>query len=95
MALSEVVAKVLGFLRAGCPEGVLGPDQVPLFALMRRRLSDDEVLAVARELAASGELPVDGTNIRVAIDRLTDEMPSRGRASGRPIWRSRTARSGL
>jgi hypothetical protein len=40
---------------------------VPLFALMRRRLTDDEVLAVARELAASGDAPVDGTSVGVAI----------------------------
>jgi hypothetical protein len=36
VALSDVLAKVLGFLRAGYPEGVPGPDQVPLFALLRR-----------------------------------------------------------
>jgi hypothetical protein len=76
VALSDVLMKVLGFLRAGYPQGVPASDQVPLLALLRRRLSDDEVLALASELAASGELPVDATNIRVAITQITAEMPS-------------------
>jgi hypothetical protein len=46
VALSDVLAQVLGFLRAGYPEGVPGPDQVPLFALLRRPLSDDEVAGI-------------------------------------------------
>jgi hypothetical protein len=39
-------------------------------------LSDDEVVALAEELAATGALPVDRTDIRVAITKLTGEMPS-------------------
>jgi hypothetical protein len=73
---SDVLAKVLGFLRAGYPEDTPGPERVPLFALMRRRLSDDEVLSLARELAASSERPIDGTSIGTAIAKLTNEMPS-------------------
>jgi hypothetical protein len=76
MALSDSLARVLGFLRVGYPDGVPYADQVPLLALLRRRLSDDEVVALAEELAATGPLPVDGTDIRVAITKLTNEMPS-------------------
>jgi hypothetical protein len=76
MALSDGLARVLGFLRVGYPDGVPYADQVPLLALLRRRLSDDEVVALAEELAATGALPVDGTDIRVAITKLTNEMPS-------------------
>ena len=76
MALSDLVARIVGFLRAGYPEGVPATDYVPLLALLRRRLSDDEVLDVATELASSGELPVDATDIRVAITKLTDGVPS-------------------
>ena len=76
MALSDSLARVLGFLRVGYPDGVPYADQVPLLALLRRRLSDDEVVALAEELAATGALPVDGTDIRVAITKLTNEMPS-------------------
>jgi hypothetical protein len=76
MAHSGVFAKILEFLRAGYPESMPGPDRVPMFALMRRRLTDDEVHALARELTARGERPIDGTRIGTAITKLTDEMPS-------------------
>jgi hypothetical protein len=39
-------------------------------------LSDDEVAAVARELAARGEMNLDAADIGVAITRITDELPS-------------------
>jgi hypothetical protein len=76
MALSDVLNRVLGFLRAGYPDGVPRGDYVPLVALLRRRLTDDEVIALATELIAAGEIPVDGLDVRVAITKLTDEMPS-------------------
>lgn len=47
-------------------------------SVIRARLSDDEVIAVATELMADGGTPVDGTDVRVAITKLTDEMPSPG-----------------
>ena len=74
--MAEVVAKIVGFLRAGYPHGVPARDYVPLLALLRRRLSDEEVVAVASKLGAEGDLPVEATDIRVAITKITDEMPS-------------------
>jgi hypothetical protein len=76
MALSNVLMRVVGFLRAGYPEGVPAHDYIPLLALLRRRLSDDEVIAVATELTSGSTAPIDGTDVRVAITKLTDEMPS-------------------
>jgi len=58
----DLVARMLAFVRAGFP--------------LRRRLSDDETVAVAFELARHGAKPIDETDIRVAINELTDEMPS-------------------
>ena len=75
-ALSDVLAKIVGFLRAGYPEGVPAGDYIPLVALLRRRLTDDEVIAVATELISTGGAAVQGTDIRVAITKLTDELPS-------------------
>jgi hypothetical protein len=49
---------------------------MPLLALLRRRLSDDEVAAVATELAARGQLNIDVADIGAAITRITDEPPS-------------------
>ena len=76
MRPSYFLAKILGFLRAGYPEDTPGADRVPLFSLMQRRLSDDEVLLLATELRASSERPIDGTRIGTAIMKLTDQMPS-------------------
>jgi hypothetical protein len=76
MALSDLVARIVGFLKAGYPDGVPAGDYIPLVALLRRRLSEDEVVAVASELMSVGTLPVEGTDVRVAITKLTDEMPS-------------------
>jgi hypothetical protein len=76
MALSDVMTKILGFLRAGYPDGIPEGDREPLLALLRRRLTDDEVVTLASELVGTGELPIDATDIRVAITHLTAEMPS-------------------
>jgi hypothetical protein len=76
MALSDVLMRVVGFLRAGYPEGVPTRDYIPLLALLRRRLSDDDVITVAAEVIAGRHIPPDGTDVRVAITKLTDEMPS-------------------
>jgi hypothetical protein len=76
MALSDVLMRVVGFLRAGYPEGVPPRDFIPLLALLRRRLSDDDVITVATEVISGRNIPVDGTDVRVAITKLTDEMPS-------------------
>jgi hypothetical protein len=77
MALSDVLMRVVGFLRAGYPEGVPAHDYVPLLALLRRRLSDEEVIAVATELTSGGKIvPVGGADVGVAITKLTDEVPS-------------------
>ena len=76
MALSGLLTRIVAFLRAGYPEGVPTNDYIPLLALLRRRLSDDEVIAVATELVSTGQTPVKGTDVRVAITKLTDDMPS-------------------
>ena len=76
MSLSDVVARMVAFVRAGYPHGVPETDYIPLLALLRRRLSDDEVTAVATQLAARGEMNIDSADIGVAITRITDEIPS-------------------
>ena len=76
MALSDMLMRVVGFLRAGYPEGIPAHDYIPLIALLRRRLSDDDVIAVAEEMISGGDIPIDETDVRVAITKLTDEMPS-------------------
>jgi Protein of unknown function (DUF3349) len=58
MPLTDVLTRIVAFLRAGYPEGVPARDYIPLLALLRRRLTDDEVVAVAAELMSGGDTPV-------------------------------------
>jgi len=67
---------IVGWLREGYPQGVPPQDYVPLLALLRRRLTDDEVAAVVRELVATGEVPVDSVDIGTSITKVTDALPS-------------------
>ena len=76
MSASDVIAKIVGFLRAGYPQGVPATDYVPLLALLRRRLSDDEVVQIVTELVGHDDLAADATDIRVMITKITDQTPS-------------------
>jgi hypothetical protein len=51
MALPPVLNSIVGWLRAGYPSGVPESDYIPLLALLARRLTGEEVAAVAAELA--------------------------------------------
>lgn len=72
--MNAFLAKIVAWLNAGYPEGVPGPDRVPLLALLKRRFSDDEVKAVAQDLIDRGEF--DHIDIGVLITQITDELPS-------------------
>jgi hypothetical protein len=72
--VTKFLAKIVNWITSGYPEGVPGPDRVPLFALMKQRLTDDEVKAVATELINRGEF--DQVDIGVLITQLTDELPA-------------------
>jgi hypothetical protein len=70
------VGKVLDWLRAGYPAGVPDRDFVPLLALLRRRLSDDEVELVAKRLVETGAVGNGSGEIGAAIAKVTEELPS-------------------
>jgi hypothetical protein len=72
--VTNFLARIVSWITAGYPEGVPGPDRVPLFALLRRRLTDDEVKAVAKALTDRGEF--DHVDIGVLITQITDELPA-------------------
>lgn len=71
MAAPTFLQPVVAFLRKGYPEGVPEQDYLPLFALLRRQLSDDEVRQVADELLAGG-----GATHRAAIEATIREFTS-------------------
>ena len=51
-------------------------DYIPLMLVLARRLSSDEVKAVAAELSRSGDLPIDNIDIGTLISKVTNELPS-------------------
>ncbi|NRH34736.1 DUF3349 domain-containing protein [Rhodococcus sp. MS13] len=75
MALPPFLTSIVGWLRAGYPNGVPEQDYIPLFALLTRRLSEAEVDAVADALIEEGDLPIEKTDIQVLITKITNEMP--------------------
>ncbi len=74
MALTGVLKSIVGWLRAGYPEGVPAGDYLPLFALLGSHLSDEDINAVADELAISSD-PTTGEAIRAALRGASDRKP--------------------
>src|ERR1700722_115244 len=77
MTISSRLRSILDFVRAGYPEGVPERDYFPILALLRRRLTDEEVSALAEELVALSPDPgVAAPQIRRAIESITRESAS-------------------
>ena len=72
--MTKFLARIVAWITAGYPEGVPGPDRVPLMALLRRRLTDDEARTVTQSLLERGEF--DHVDIGVLITQFTDELPT-------------------
>lgn len=72
--MNRFLTSVVNWLRAGYPEGIPPTDYFPVLALLSRRLSNDEVKEVARELMTRGDF--DHVDIGVLITQMTDELPS-------------------
>lgn len=70
------LSAILDWLRAGYPDGVPETDYVPLFALLSRRLSADEVRAVARSVIHDEGVAISDIDIAVEITKITNELPS-------------------
>ena len=70
MPLPPVLRSIIGWLRAGYPEGVPDVDYIPLFALLGSQLTNDEVTLIADELAFSSN-PQSAEAIKKAIGNVT------------------------
>ena len=68
---------VIRWLQVGYPQGVPGPDQVPLFALLRSTpLTPDQIKEVVDSLTATGsdaeaDGVIDGNDIAKTISEMT------------------------
>jgi Protein of unknown function (DUF3349) len=80
MYLADRVARFVAFLRAGYPTGMPSTGYVPLAALSRRRLSDDEIATITSELMLRGRFPtsspISTADVGMHITRITDDPPS-------------------
>jgi hypothetical protein len=74
MALPPVLSKIIGWLRAGYPEGVPDVDYIPLFALLGSQLTEAEVSAIGDELVTSID-PDSAETIKAAIANVTHTKP--------------------
>jgi hypothetical protein len=72
--VNRFLTSIVNWLRAGYPEGIPPTDYFPVLALLCRRLSTDEVKAVARELMHRPGF--DDTDIGVLITQITDQLPA-------------------
>jgi hypothetical protein len=71
--VNRFLTSIVAWLRAGYPEGIPPTDYFPVLALLSRRLSNDEVKAVAHELMQQDN--ADDIDIGVLITQMTDELP--------------------
>ncbi len=69
---------VLGWLHKGYPEGVPPKDYYPLLALLKRSLSEDEVVQAAQSILRETDFdsPVTGDQIREAVRQVIEKEPN-------------------
>lgn len=73
----SVLDTVLAWLHQGYPEGVPPKDYFALLALLKRSLSEEEVVKAAQAvLKGSDSDTVSEQEIRAAIHTITDEEPN-------------------
>ena len=72
-----VLDNVLSWLHDGYPEGVPPKDYFPLLALLKRSLTEDEVVKAAQSvLKASNSDTVTAEEIREAVHRVIEKEPN-------------------
>ena len=72
-----VLDNVLGWLHDGYPEGVPPKDYFPLLALLKRSLTEDEVIKAAQSILKSTDSDeVTEAAIRTAVQAVIDKEPN-------------------
>ncbi|HEX4254644.1 MAG TPA: DUF3349 domain-containing protein [Streptosporangiaceae bacterium] len=72
MPMPLFLQAIIGWLRAGYPEGVPSVDYIPLFALLGSQLTEVEVMQIADELERESD-PDSAAAIKRAINQVTHE----------------------
>jgi hypothetical protein len=74
MEMPAFLSAIIGWLRAGYPEGVPDVDYIPLFALLGSQLTDKDVESIAEVLASESDHD-SAEAIRAAIKSVTHDQP--------------------
>lgn len=74
----SVLENVLHWLHQGYPEGVPRTDYFALLALLKRSLTEEEVIKAAQSVlrTSDGDTPVTEAEISGAIQLITDKEPN-------------------
>lgn len=70
-----ILTRVLGWLRAGYPEGVPDGDYVALLGVLRRKLTEEDIEAIVAELRADSEGAVTREQIQELIRSYALQEP--------------------
>ena len=89
--MANFIGRIVEWINAGYPEGVPGPDRVPLFALLKRRLTDDEVKTVAKALIEQGEIADADIGVLITADHRRAAHSRRDRTGAGTPGRVRLA----
>ncbi len=72
--MNRFLTGIVSWLRAGYPNGVPSNDYLPILALLSRRLTGEEVRAVAQQMMQLSDPGY--IEIGAEILRVTDELPA-------------------
>jgi hypothetical protein len=75
MPISSYVHSILNWVRAGYPEGLPPKDYIPLFALLGTQVTNDDLNAIADELANQSD-PESAAAMKKAITEVMDVKPN-------------------
>ncbi|GAA1387950.1 DUF3349 domain-containing protein [Luteococcus peritonei] len=70
------IERAVDWLKAGYPQGIPTGDYIPLVAVLKRRLTPEEIAELGTALDRSGMLPADHVDVGSGYIKLTDEVPS-------------------
>ena len=71
-----LLQKIVGWLRAGYPEGVPDGDYVALLGVLRRKLTEDDIEAIVAELLADTDGAVTREQIRELVEAYALQQAS-------------------
>lgn len=77
MEQQGILQRVIGWLRAGYPEGVPAGDYVALLGVLRRKLTEEDIEVIVTELTSGRPEPVTPEEIRDLIRSHALQEPSR------------------